>query len=74
MIDFSREGEQPGTQCVAMHQQTAMLQKDENGLWPGQRHPLDIPDFIRTLRAPASPASSPPASSPNWVPPWAAKS
>ncbi|WP_315792687.1 hypothetical protein [Bradyrhizobium sp. SZCCHNRI1002] len=23
------------------------LQKDENGLWPGQQHPLDIPDFLR---------------------------
>jgi len=23
------------------------LQKDANGLWPGQQHPLDIPDFLR---------------------------
>lgn len=48
------------------------------GLWPGQEHPLDIPDFIRTFRATTiwtpSPAASPPAPAPNWVPPWAATS
>jgi hypothetical protein len=32
------------------------LQKDANGLWPGQQHPLDIPDFLR--RTPRPPTSS----------------
>jgi hypothetical protein len=30
------------------------LQKDENGLWPGQQHPLDIPDFLRRTPKPTA--------------------
>lgn len=61
-----------------------LLQKDENGLWPGQQHPLDIPNFLRrklviighegglgTLQL--NPATNPPASVLDWSPPWASK-
>ena len=36
------------------------LQKDPvTGLWPGQQHPLDIPDFLRrTSSAPTTPSST----------------
>jgi hypothetical protein len=36
----------------------AELQKDPvTGLWPGQRHPLDVPDFLR--RTSSAPMTQP---------------
>ena len=64
------------------------LQKDANGLWPGQRTPSDIPDFLdrrvlwligeptaETWPDPRlfNPANSLQATTPSWAPPWAAK-
>lgn len=53
------------------------LQKDANDLWPGQRHPLDVPAFLLDLRGDAatnpivvSPATDPPETAPSWAPPW----
>lgn len=48
------------------------LQEDANGLYPGQQHPLDIPDFIRTFRA--NREASPQETRLSWVPPWEANS
>ena len=44
------------------------------GLYPGQRHPLDIPDFIRTFRASLNREASLPKTAPTWVPPWCSTS
>lgn len=44
----------------------------KTGLYPGQQHPLDVPDFIRTFRASLS--GSLPTSNLSVPPPWAAKS
>lgn len=43
------------------------LQKDANGLYPGQQHPMDIPNFLNR-------ATNLPATAQSWVPPWVSKS
>lgn len=67
--------EEPKTYAGQLSQRTASyrpeLQKDADGLYPGERE-TGFPDFLRRTRV--SPASSLQASLPDWAPPWAAKS